>query len=651
MGRRRLLAAVEEVGQRGLGADLRLGRPAGRELTAEAVAGEDALLEVVHPRDHRGVGDVGCADRDIGEPGDPRRLLELVDVLKRGQVARDELPDVGDHRDSRPDAPARDGEDRGDQQHPARRAQGKSEGAASRVAGPLADRSSRGAHPVDGAGGGSEPPGERRAQARGGTDRRETPPLALVLPARPQQREAREAGGEGERERDDDSQDEEQGEAADHRDRRQDEHEEPGRGGEPRGRDHRAAAGRRLDRGSGRRDATPSELEEPGLELDRVVDREPDQHRQNRDRGHRQRAAHEREEAERDPRGAEGDRERQESQRRFEDERERDDHRGERGREKDEDLDRELLREPVEDHRDPADDVARRRRAEAGGSLQLERGVGDRLAKEGDRLGAFGVAEPRAKPNRDQGRVGARHDGRQPRLRRAPGHSAVADHRLDIARVVEPGRPGLAVLDGEVLDLLLELHHDLLAGREPRLLLLHGREPLALGARHGPRGCPPRPQDRGLGLLAEELVRLDRELVEEGRRAEDDVARVERGDTRARRGGRLAREHLTTRRLARKAALERQETGQVAGQKQLPEVPLDQHLHRLVTELVVEALGLGVGLGAAIDEGAGTAVGLEAKRRDRADQRQQHRRRNHRRRPFHGPPGDPCQNAPHRTRI
>ena len=60
----------------------------------------------------------------------PRGLLELVDVLERGEVARHELADVGDHRYPRPRAPAQDRHQRGDREHPARGRDREGEGAA-----------------------------------------------------------------------------------------------------------------------------------------------------------------------------------------------------------------------------------------------------------------------------------------------------------------------------------------------------------------------------------------------------------------------------------------------------------------------------------------------------------------------------------------
>ena len=60
-------------------------------------------------------------DRDLDLAGDAGRVLQLVDVLQLGQVARDELADVGDHLCTGPEAPAEHRYDLADDQHPPRR--------------------------------------------------------------------------------------------------------------------------------------------------------------------------------------------------------------------------------------------------------------------------------------------------------------------------------------------------------------------------------------------------------------------------------------------------------------------------------------------------------------------------------------------------
>ena len=77
-------------------------------------------------------------------------------------------------------------------------------------------------------------------------------------------------------------------------------------------------------------------LVEAGLELDRVVDGEADQDRQDGDRGHRQGAADEAQEAEGEGRGGQGDRQRQQAQAGAEDEEQGQGHHRERDAEEDE---------------------------------------------------------------------------------------------------------------------------------------------------------------------------------------------------------------------------------------------------------------------------------------------------------------------------
>ncbi len=467
-----------------------------------------------------------------------------------------------------------------------------------------------------------------------------------------QQREHRQAGGQRQSEREQDPDHQEQREAADHRDRRQHQHQEAGGGRQARGGDHGPAPSGRLDRRARGRGAPLRSLDEPSLELDRVVDREADQHRQHRDRGHGQRAADQRQGSEGEPRCAERDCERKQPHRRAEDQRQGDHHDRERRREQDEHLGRELLGKPCEDHRNPADHVAGRLRSPASPG-QPETRVRDRLPKQRDRLLTLGVAEVRAQPDRDQRRARAGNDRGEPRLRYAPRRGAFADHRGDEARAVEPRQAELAVLKPEVEDPLSEPQRSPLTGGCGGLLLLRSAKGRVSSPRERLGGCV-----LGLGLargrlLPQDPVGLDRELVEEGRRAEDDRARVEARDRRARRRRRLAADHPAAGGLAREAPFERQHPAQVASLENLAQLPLDQDLDRLVAERPVEALGRGIGARATVDQRVGAAIGLEPKRRDRPDQAQQDGRHDHRRRPLHGTPGDPCQQIshPHLARV
>ena len=223
-----------------------------------------------------------------------------------------------------------------------------------------------------------------------------------------QQGEAREAHRERQREGDHEPEHEEEREAANHRDRREHQHGEARHRGQAGRCDHRAPPCGGLHRRSWRRGARSHRLRKAGLELDRVVDGEADQHRQDRDRGHGQRAPDQRQEAEHEAGRADRDPERQEPQRGPEDQREGDHHRRQGGGQEDEDLAGELLGEPLEHHRHAADHVARlgvRRPL-----LEAEARIGHGVPEEGDRLAALGLAraraagEPRSGPSRSWGR-------------------------------------------------------------------------------------------------------------------------------------------------------------------------------------------------------------------------------------------------------
>jgi hypothetical protein len=156
---------------------------------------------------------------------------------------------------------------------------------------------------------------------------------------------------------------------------------------------------------------------------------------------------------------------------------------------------------------------------------------------------------------------------------------------------------------------------------------------------------------RCIPLLLEQVGRLERELVEEGRRTEDDGAWVDPRDGRAGRRRGLAAGHLSTARLAGEAALQSQQAREVLGAQELAQVPLDQDLDGLVPEVLVKPLRRLVGVGPTVDQRVGVAVGLEAKRGDRPDQGEQDRHEDHRCRPLDRAPGNPCQHVPHRSKI
>ena len=133
-------------------------------------------------------------------------------------------------------------------------------------------------------------PGARVGRPASGRARRGPRPVA--------QAQSGEARGQRQPEGDRDPDDEQQAEAPDHRRRREQQGEEAGAGRQAGDGDRRAAP--RHGPASRLRPSGPGVdlLVVAGLELDRVVDREADQDRQHRDRGHRQRAAGDAEETE-----------------------------------------------------------------------------------------------------------------------------------------------------------------------------------------------------------------------------------------------------------------------------------------------------------------------------------------------------------------
>ena len=143
-----------------------------------------------------------------------------------------------------------------------------------------------------------------------------------------------------------DADDEQNAEAADHRDRGQQQDEEAGGGCERGGCDGgRAGAGCSRDRVDALC-ACRLLLLDAALELDRVVDGEADQHRQDGDRGHREAGAGECHRAERHARGGERDQQRQQPQARAEQQQQ-----GERHRRDGDD----------QQHRDPVGQAVRER--------------------------------------------------------------------------------------------------------------------------------------------------------------------------------------------------------------------------------------------------------------------------------------------------
>ena len=171
-------------------------------------------------------------------------------------------------------------------------------------------------------------------------------------------------------------------------------------------------------------------LVEAGLELDRVVHREADQHRQHCDRADRERATEEGDEPEGER--ACGDRhpEGQQPQRARQDEKQRQGHHQAGDPEQQQRLVAELPRAGVDHDRGAGDDVA------AVGELEAR--VLDSLLEEADRLVPLGVGQVGAEADDDLGRVPVREEVAEALLRGTGRLGLVEDDAAHEVRVVEP---------------------------------------------------------------------------------------------------------------------------------------------------------------------------------------------------------------------
>ena len=218
-----------------------------------------------------------------------------------------------------------------------------------------------------------------------------------------------------------------------------------------------AARGRRLGRGQTR----PARLLEAGVELDRVVHRQADQHRQRGHRRHREVAAHERHGAEREPGRAEGEHQRQHPQSRAEHERQHGGHHQHHGDQEHDDRLLHRMRERVRHHRHAAHHVVLAVVHAEG--LLLRRALDQR-----DRPAPLLVAQVRLQPHLDQGRARARLDEREARLRHVHALGRVEHELGDELGVVDRGRAGQPVLERDRQGLRDELLERELAGRARR---------------------------------------------------------------------------------------------------------------------------------------------------------------------------------------
>ena len=220
----------------------------------------------------------------------------------------------------------------------------------------------------------------------------------------------------------------------------------------------------------------------------------------------------------------------------------------------------------------------------------------------------------------------ARPEDREARLR-LPGVGRIEDHGADEGRVVEPWQAALAVVDRELDELLPEARQDLVGRGLGRGLLLRVVEPLPARVQRGGDRRGPSLALRGPRLVAQDVRRLDRRLVEERRTPEHRLRGLLVGDSRARLGGRLVGEHPAALDVARQAALQREQLPEVGGQDEPVEVALDEHDDRVVAEPLLEVLGRAVGGRVVVDELVGAGVRLEPQRGHRPDHGDAARRR------------------------
>ena len=105
-------------------------------------------------------------------------------------------------------------------------------------------------------------------------------------------------------------------------------------------------------------------------------------------------------------------------------------------------------------------------------------------------------------------------------------------------------------------------------------------------------------------------------------------AGVELGDLAADRR-QLAEPLLVVGHVARQAALEPYQPSEVGGEHRARQLAAHEHQHRLVAEVLLEALGVLEALRAAVHERLGGRAGLEAQRERRSAEREQRRHGEH----------------------
>ena len=386
-------------------------------------------------------------------------LLQGVDVAQRGHVLRDELADVRRNMRLGVRGPAERGEREARDQHVSRPVDGEVERRPAGARGPARSPGRAVGDRIAGAAPGDLLPGRAHERPGPRKHRRDVRRRRFALG---EAGERRDAGGGRAGQSEDDPDDHGHCEPVHHRDRREQQHEEPRRGGQASACDDRAAAHRCGPRRGARPEPLGARLVEARLKLDRVVHGQPDEHGQRRDRRHRQVVARECDESVRHCRRGEGQPERQQPHTGPEHQRQRGGHEQERRSEQDEDRVLDRRGQGIDHHRDARDDVA----LVAGhGEARLRRGA----LEQPDGVLRLRVAQARLQPDLDERSVGAREQRCEAGLGHPHAPGRVEDQLGDELRVVdlrdarevvlERSRQRLAqeLLVGELLGVVCEL--------------------------------------------------------------------------------------------------------------------------------------------------------------------------------------------------
>ena len=623
-------------------------RLAAAALLAVAEALEHGGLVARHPADDLRVGEVVGLHRHVDLAGDAGLALERVEVAQGGRVLRNELLDVGDDLRLRVGDEPQESDRHGDPQHPGGALHGGAHGRAPGRGDPARDGlpDTRGA-PVARtrsraprtavariSPAARTAPGTRRrrpgAERGGGTSVSAANPAvsahpkASAIPITSSSPKPRTIGtGDSRRTR------------------------KPAPVARQAvamvGPSERGRARSRLARGQA---LGAHHLVVARMELDRVVDGEPDQDGKHGDRGHGQGGADDRHGPEQDAHRRQGDGERQQprraARRRAEGGQQGQGHHDERRDEQDLDGAGDVAGERGQDDRSPADHV------DALAVGQAEVGKARGRLDEPDRAVALGIGQVGAQAHLDESAARAREQIGEARLRHAHPARRVEHELRDEVGIVDSRQRADAVVEREAQRVAEVLGAHELARLAGQPLLdglaapLGGRE-LARG-RHGARLA----LRLGLLLAGELLLDLADRLVDERARAVHDLHGLVLGQLRAgpvrapRKLGHLARH------VARDAALQAEQASEIRGEHELRQVLAYQHDHGVVAEALVEVLGGLEGRRVAAHQRVGRRARPQPERQHAPAHGEQPDQRDHQPGPAHGGADDALQSLRHR---